>query len=297
MDIVISSVGFGLVTASIVALAAVGFTMQFGVTNVINLAFGDVMTAAAFVAYLANAAGLNIWLCLLVGALSGALGSFLLNRALYAPFQRRGASVLTVVIVTLAAGLIVQNGVLALWGPGFYNYAFDAGSSLHLGALTVTLAELGIIALSVAAMLAVHALLTYTRLGKAMRATAANPELARGCGIRTERIVDLTWLISGALCGAAGVVLVINTSSVSATTGANFFLVIVAAAILGGIGRPYGAMLGALVIGLGTEVSAAFLSPSYKNVVAFVLLVLVLVLRPQGILAGTSSDRIGGGVA
>ena len=291
MDILVPSIGFGLVTAPIVALAAVGFTLQFGVTNIINLAYGDVMTAAAFMAYVCNQDGLDIWVCLAIGAAFGAVASLLLNRAVYYPYIRHGASLLTVVIVTLAVALIIQNAVLAIWGPNFFSYSMSAGRSVHMGAMTFTLSQLGIIAISVAAMVAVHVLLTYTKLGKAMRATASNAALARSCGIRTDRIIDLTWLISGTLCGAAGVVLVINTTSFTATTGANFLLVIAAAAILGGIGRPYGAMVGALVIGLSTEISAAFVSPSYKDVVAFVILVLVLLIRPQGIFVGSSSAK------
>ena len=291
MNLFTASVGFGLVTASIVALAAVGFTMQFGVTNIINLAYGDVMTAAAFVAYVCNQAGLNIWLCLIVGAAFGAAASYALNRFVYSPFVRHGADLLAIIIVTLAMALIIQNVVLAIWGPNFFSYTMSAGRSVNLGAMTFTLSQLGILVISVAAMFAIHVLLSYTRLGKAMRATAANPALARGCGIRTDRIIDLTWLVSGALCGVSGVVLVINTTSFTSTTGAGFFLVIAAAAILGGIGRAYGAMLGALVIGLSTEISAAYISPSYKDVVAFVLLVLVLLLRPQGIIAGSTSEK------
>ena len=291
MDILIPSIGFGLVTASIVALAAVGFTLQFAVTNIINLAYGDVMTAAAFVAYVCNQAGLNIWVCLVIGSAFGAIASVVLNRTVYAPFIRHGANLLTVVIVTLAVALIIQNVVLAVWGPNFFSYTMTAGQSLTLGGMTFTLSQVGIIAISIVAMLVIHLLLVYTKLGKAMRATASNAALARSCGIRTDRIIDLTWLISGALCGAAGVVLVINTSSFTSTTGGNFLLVIAAAAILGGIGRPYGAMMGALVIGLSTEISAAFISPSYKDVVAFVLLVLVLLLRPQGIMAGSTSAK------
>jgi branched-chain amino acid transport system permease protein/neutral amino acid transport system permease protein len=150
---------------------------------------------------------------------------------------------------------------------------------------------LGIIALSLGSMFSLHVLLSYTRLGKAMRATASNAALARSCGIRTDRIIDLTWLISGALCGASGVVLAINTTSFTSTTGGNYLLVIAAAAILGGIGRPYGAMLGALVIGLSTEVSAVYINPSYKSVVAFGLLVVVLLVRPSGILPGSTSAK------
>ncbi len=291
MSIFVASIGFGLVTASIVALAAVGFTMQFAVTKIINLAYGDVMTASAFIAYICNSAGVNIWLCLVVGALFGGVASVTLNRLIYRPFARHGANLLTLIIVTLAVALIIQNVVQAIWGPNFFSYTMSVGRSVNLGDMTFTLSQLGIIAVSVAAMFGIHLLLAYTRLGKAMRATAANAALARSCGIRTERIIDLAWMISGTLCGASGVILVMNTTSFTTTTGANFLLIIAAAAIVGGVGRPYGAMIGAVVIGLGTEVSAVFVSPSYKDVVAFVILVLVLLFRPQGVIPGASSAQ------
>jgi branched-chain amino acid transport system permease protein/neutral amino acid transport system permease protein len=134
-------------------------------------------------------------------------------------------------------------------------------------------------------MLAVHALLTYTRLGKAMRATAANPTLARNCGIPTKRVIDAVWLITGALCGVAGVVAAMNSDSFAIANGAAFLITVLAAAVLGGAGQPYGAMIGAVLIGLITEFSAAAWSPEYKEVVAFGVLVLVMVLRPQGLLA------------
>jgi branched-chain amino acid transport system permease protein/neutral amino acid transport system permease protein len=134
-------------------------------------------------------------------------------------------------------------------------------------------------------MLAIHALLTYTRLGKAMRATAANPTLARNCGIPTRRVIDLVWLITGALCGLAGVVAALNAGTFTIDSGAAFLITILAAAVLGGVGQPYGAMIGAVLIGLITELSAAAWSPEYKDVVAFGVLVVVMVLRPQGLLA------------
>jgi len=291
MSIFISSIGFGLVTASIIALAAVGFTLQFGATNILNLAYGDVMIASAFVAYLANNMGLNIWLCVLVGAVFGALASLLLNRLLFTPFLRRGTKLFGMVIVTLAAGLVIQNILLAITGSQFVSYSMDVGRTVNLGAVVLTTAQLVIMAVAVVAMLAIHFLLNRTRLGKAMRATASNASLARSCGINTGRIVNLVWLISGALCGIAGVTLGINTTSFDTSTGSEVFVVIIAAAVLGGIGDAYGSMLGALVIGLSTEVSAVVVSPAYKNATAFLILVLVLLIRPEGIRTVLSSRR------
>lgn len=285
MNVVIAAFGFGLVSMSVIALAAVGFTMQFGITNMINLAYGAVMIASAYVAYYIENAGASIWLAAAGGALFGAVFSFLINRFVYAPFQRRGTSHIGMVIVSLAISLMIANIMLPV--VGYFSVAYHERFSrlLRFGDIALTVNQIAIIALSVAVMVAVHALLRYTRLGKAMRATAANPGLARNCGIPTQRVIDVVWLITGALCGLAGVVAALDSGSFTIDSGAAFLITALAAAVLGGAGQPYGAMIGAVVIGLVTELSAAVWSPDYKQVVAFGILVVVMVLRPQGILA------------
>lgn len=285
MNIVIAAFGFGLVSMAVIALAAVGFTMQFGITNMINLAFGEVMIASAYVAYYIDRAGVTIWIAMLGGALFGAVFSFLINRFIYAPFQRKGTSLLGMVIVSLAVSLMISNIMLPIVGYFSVSYNERFSSLLRFGAVALTVNQIAIIALALAVMAAVHALLRYTRLGKAMRATAANPTLARNCGIPTQRVIDMVWLITGALCGLAGVVAALDADSFTISNGAGFLITALAAAVLGGAGQPYGAMLGAVVIGLITELSAAVWSPDYKQVVAFAILVLVMVLRPQGLLA------------
>jgi branched-subunit amino acid ABC-type transport system permease component len=287
----IPAVGFGLITASILAIAAVGFTLQFSVTNILNLAYGDIMTACAFAAYLANHAGVNIWISLVIAAVFGALFSMLLNRFVYFQFVRRGTRLFGMIIVTIAVSLIIQNLLLAIFRPTFFSYHASAGPSYNLGSMIFTASQLAIIGIAVASMLAVHLVLTQTKLGKAMRATANNPALARSCGIATDQVIDVAWLISGALCGIAGVALVLNTATFSETTGAGFLVPIIAAAVLGGIGQPYGAMLGALTIGLASEVAAAAINPSYKSVVAFAILIVVLLVRPQGILSEVAAAK------
>ena len=126
-------------------------------------------------------------------------------------------------------------------------------------------------------------MLKYTRLGKAMRATSANPNLARNSGVKTQRIIATTWLISGALCGLAGTVFAMNTGVFEATSAQLYIVLLLAAMFLGGPGEPYGAMLGAMTIGIATEVSAAYISPQYKEVVAFLVLLGMLTFRPYGI--------------
>ncbi|HEY6275357.1 MAG TPA: branched-chain amino acid ABC transporter permease [Streptosporangiaceae bacterium] len=287
----LAAVGFGIVTASILAVAGVGFTLQFGVTNILNLAYGDIMTASAFVAYLVTSAGLSVWLALVAGAAFGSAFSVLLNRFLYTPFVRHGTRLFGMIIVTIAVSLIVQNGLLAIFGANFFSLQMARPSSVRFAGMIFTTVQLAIIGIAVAAMLLIHVLLRYTKLGKAMRATATDPELARNCGIATDRVIDLTWALSGVLCGLAGVVLVMNVTAFTDTTGSQFLIPIVAVAVLGGIGQPYGAMLGALVIGIASEVAAAVFSPEYKDVVAFAILVIVLLARPQGILSEIATRK------
>jgi branched-subunit amino acid ABC-type transport system permease component len=284
MTIFLASVGFGLVTASVLAVAAVGFTLQFGVTDVLNLAYGAVMIAGAYIAYVVNQAGLNIWVGLVVAVVACSAGSVLLNSGIYTPFQRRGATPITLVIVSLGMTLIIEFGTQAIAGGTSVSYTMAQGPSVRAGGLVLTAVQLVVIGLSVLVMIGTHVLLRYTRLGKAMRATAANKTLARNCGIRTSRVITLTWAITGGLCGLAGVIFAMDAGSFDATSTDLFLILILAAVFLGGPGQAYGAMLGAVVIGLATEISAAYITPSYKYVVGFVALLLILGIRPTGLL-------------
>jgi branched-chain amino acid transport system permease protein/neutral amino acid transport system permease protein len=280
----LASVGFGLVTASVLAIAAVGFTLQFGVTDVLNLAYGAIMIFGAFLAYLVNENHVSVWLGLLVAVAACSAGSVLVNAAIYTPFQRRGASPITLVIVSLGVTLIIEFGVEAVAGGVPVSYTMGNGPTFSAGALSLTGVQLVIMALAVVTMAGVHVLLRYTKLGKAMRATAANRTLARNCGIRTGRVITATWAVTGALCGLAGTVFAIDAGSFTATSTDVFLVLILAAVFLGGPGQPYGAMLGALVIGLATEVSAVFIPADYKYVIAFVALLIMLGVRPTGLL-------------
>lgn len=284
MSTFIASIGYGVVAAAVLALASVGFTLQFAVTNVLNLAFAAVMIASAYVAYLLNENGLNIWIAMLAAIGAGAILSVLLNRVIYAPFQRRRASPIALVIVSLGMTLIIEFTTQAIAGPTNVSYTMRQGATVGVGSFQLQVVQYVIIGISVAVMAGIHLLMTYTRLGKSMRATAANRDLARSCGVRTRQVVTATWAISGGLCGLAGVVFAMNSGSFGATSADLFLVVILAAVFLGGPGEAYGAMLGALVIGLATEVSAAVIQPDYKDVIAFLILLAMLAIRPAGIL-------------
>ena len=283
-SVFLASIGFGLVTAAVLAIASVGFTLQFGVTNVLNLAFGAVMILGAYLAYLLNSHGISVWYGLIVSIVAGAVVSVLINSVVYTPFQRRGASPITMVIVSLGMTLIIEFGVEAVAGGVPVSYTMGNGPTFQAGSFVLTGVQLVIIALALVTMAGVHGLLRYTKLGKAMRATAANLNLARNCGIRTGRVITTTWALTGALCGLAGTVFAINATSFDSSSTDLFLVLILAAVFLGGPGQPYGAMLGALVIGLATEVSAAFIPADYKYVIAFVALLIMLGVRPTGLL-------------
>jgi branched-chain amino acid transport system permease protein/neutral amino acid transport system permease protein len=283
-SILVTSAGFGVVSAAVLALAAVGFTLQFAVSNVLNLAYGAVMIVSAYAAYAVNNAGVNIWIAVLAAIAAGAVLSVFLNNVVYTPFQRRGSSPIAMVIVSLGMTLILEFGTQALAGATNVSYKMSQGATVHVGSIELTVVQLVIIALSLVVMVLVHALIRYSKLGKAMRATAANPNLARNCGIRTGRVVMITWLISGALCGLAGATFAMNSGTFGATSTDLFLVLILAAVFLGGPGEPYGAMLGALVIGLATEISAAVVVSDYKDVIAFVILLAMLAVRPTGLL-------------
>jgi branched-chain amino acid transport system permease protein/neutral amino acid transport system permease protein len=284
VSILVASIGFGLITAAVLAIAAIGLTLQFAVTDVLNLAFAAVMTAGAFIAYWINQLGVSVWLALLVAMAACSVLSVLLNLVVYAPFQRRGSAPITVVIVSLGMALIIEFGIQAIVGGVNVSYTMGQGRTFRAGGLILTTVQLVILAISLAVMGGVHVLLRYSRLGKAMRATAANRSLARNCGIRTGTVITITWALTGALGGLAGTVFAVDIGSFGPTSTDLFLVLILAAVFLGGPGHAYGAMLGAVLIGLATEVSAAYIQPDYKYVVAFVALLAMLAVRPSGLL-------------
>lgn len=291
MNSVLVSLGFGIITASTLLPAAVGFTLQFSATGVLNIAFGAQMTFAAFIAYVCTQAGLNIWVAMAAAGLFGAVTSALLNRFLLTPFARRGTTFFGMIVVTIALALLVEYTVELIWGPLPVSYPMTSSGLVHIGPISFTHSQLVVLGIGVVFAIATHALLRYTRVGKAIRAVADNRNLARSSGISAQRITDLAWLVSGLMGGAAGVMLGLSLSSVSYTMGDTFLMEIIAAAVLGGVGQVYGAMLGALVIGVLLEESAIVLGGAYAPISAFAVLILVLLIRPTGIMAGAAKAK------
>lgn len=286
-SLVMPDFGFGLITASILAFGTVAFTIQYGVTAIPNFAFGDQMTVAAYAAWILNGLmGLNLWLSGAVAALFMAAFSVAMGRWIFRPFVKKGTTVLTMLVVTFLFGILLQNLIQLLFSSQFQSYQMPSTSStVHVLGMVFTSLQLLIFAAAFLFMVAVHVILQYTNVGIAMRAMSDNQNLARVSGINTERLTDVVWAVTGLLCGLAGFILTLNIGSLQPASGANFLLVIVAATVLGGVGRPYGAMLGALVVGLATELSVLVLPAQDKTLVAFLILIAVLLIRPQGLLA------------
>ncbi|MGB9183969.1 MAG: branched-chain amino acid ABC transporter permease [Solirubrobacteraceae bacterium] len=281
------SIGFGFVTASVIAVAAVGLSLQFGITNYINFAYGDFMALGAYLTWELNAGFLhwNIWVAMVGGSLLVGVFAVVVNRIVLDPFARRFDRVFYVLIVTFALSLIILSLLNSIWGANVRRFNMASETPMHIGPFLLTVDQLIVIAIGLVLMVAIHLLLTRTRLGKSMRAMSDSTTLAMTSGIDTRRITTITWFLTGILAGLAGSVLGITASSITPSFGETFLFVIFAAVIVGGVGSVYGAILGALMIGLVTEVSAVFINASYKLDTAFVVLILVLLFRPSGLFA------------
>ncbi len=285
---------FGISSASILALAAVGLTLQYGVTRLMNLSFGAFMTLAAFLTFSLTALLHTFWIAVILAVLSSASLAVLFHRGILVPFQRRNRTDRFVLLMVLFSFYIIVPGVIqVVWGSSFFS--LNAGEHVTLRVLSVafTTLDIQVIGVAVLALLAVLFLLKASPLGRSMRAIADDLALAELSGIPTTQVMDATWGVSGALCGLAGVVLAINTASFNASTGTIYLPSILAAAIVGGIGSPEGAVVGSLIIGvLGAWVSA-FFGSSASFSLALVVLILVLLLRPQGLFSSAGWSKKG----
>lgn len=290
LDTLLSAIAFGIILGSVIAIAAMGFTIQFGLTNVFNLSFGSVMTVGAFAAYLAQVNGINAWYGLAVGGVAGAALTLLIGRGLFRLYARRGAKLFEMVMVTLGLGLVINYAIQAISRNNVYQFTVLQSAPIHLGPVIITPTQAILVGIAVAVFVTLEAMLRLTKVGKALRAVAAEPDLARSCGIRTSRVVLITWVLSGFLCGMAGVVYIINSQSVGYSTGQLFLPLVIAAAILGGAGSPGGAIAAAFLMGVVTEVVSAYGGPQYSTVAGFGILVVILLFRPASVVGGTARE-------
>jgi branched-chain amino acid transport system permease protein/neutral amino acid transport system permease protein len=297
---------YGIVLGSIIALGSIGLTLVFGILRFANFAHGDLMTAGAYVA-LFLVTGLFSWLgisdntfsplsfglrmlfAIPISMITIALIAILLDRILYQPLRKKKSGTVILAMAALGASFIIQMAVLILWGadslfykPGILRPALELPLEIKIRP-----DQIFIILIVFLSIIILHLFLKHTRMGKAMRATADNPELARITGIDTGRIIQWTWGIGGGMAAMGGILYGIDVQ-LHPGMGWGFLLPLFAATILGGIGNMYGAFIGALVMGVVQQISTAYLLPTYKPAVAFIIMILILLVRPQGIFGGRS---------
>ncbi len=277
----------GISIGSIIALAAVGLTLTYGILRLSNFAHGDYMTLGAYLTlFVRNLTGFSVWVSLVLGVGLTVAVILLIERLVWAPMRRQRASATTLIIISIGLALFLRNLILLIWGGENQTYGLPVAEALTIAGLRIPYNNLLVLVLAVGAIAALHYLLQNTRIGKAMRAVADDIDLARVTGINVEQVIFWTWVIAGGLTALSGGMLGL-VQAVRPNMGWFLILPLFASVILGGIGNPYGAIAGAFIIGIAQEVSTYFLRTEYKLAVALIMMVLVLFLRPQGIFRGT----------
>jgi branched-chain amino acid transport system permease protein/neutral amino acid transport system permease protein len=273
----------GIVLGSIIALGAVGLSMAYGILNFANFSHGDLMALGAYLAFFFKfAIGMPFLLAAAAAVASTAAVAVLIDKILYNPL-RRVENPIILLISSVGVALIIRNLIRLFWGPQIRYYDRSIQMAYVLpGGVRIKPNQILILCVAAAMVAGLHLFLTKTRTGKAMRAASDNSELAKISGIDLDRIVIFTWILSVSLAATGGILLGMDVQ-LRPVMGWNLLLPIFAAAILGGIGRPYGAIAGGLIIGLAQEISTAFFSTAYKPAFAFIIMLIVLLIRPAGI--------------
>ncbi len=278
---------YGVLLGSIIALGAVGVSLTFGILGFANFSHGDLMTFGAYIGFLIyTQLALPFWLALAAAIVATAIVAVAIDRVLYRRFRQRQSIVL--LISSFGVALILRSLIQMIWGPDTRLYETGITIAERYWGIRIKDDQLLIIVLALLLVALLHGFLSYTKIGKAMRAVADNADLARLSGIDTERVIMWTWVIGGGLAAAAGVFLGMDTR-LQPDMGWFLLLAIFAAAILGGIGKPYGAIAGGFVIGIVMELSTLVLPTEYAPVVPFAIMVGMLIVRPTGLFAGRST--------
>ncbi|HEX6876156.1 MAG TPA: branched-chain amino acid ABC transporter permease [Nocardioidaceae bacterium] len=290
----------GIVFSVLLAMAALGLSMIFGTTGLTNFAHGELVTFGALVAFFIDqlpgeirigGANVTIVVGVVVAFIASAAFGYLQDKALWKPLRSRGTGLIAMMIVSIGLSIFLRSLFQYLAGGQTHNYSqYSAVQPWSVGPILVTPRDLIVAALGVAVLVTVSLLLTYTRMGKATRAVADNPPLASSSGINVERVIAVVWTGGAALAGLSGVLLGI-TQGFDYQLGFKILLLIFAAVVLGGLGTIWGAMVGAFIIGIFIEVSTLFVPAELKFVGALVVLIVVLLIRPQGLLG--RAERVG----
>ena len=306
METFIQQIINGLVLGSVYALVALGYTMVYGIINLINFAHGEVLMVGALTSWTVVTAmadmGLPGWLLLVLSLIAAIVVCSILNFSIekiaYRPL--RTAPRLAPLITAMGMSLLLQTLAMIVWKPTIKSYPILLPSEpFHVFGAVINTVQILILVITAATLAGLMYLVNYTKLGRAMRATAENPRVAALMGVRPDMVISATFVIGAALAALAGVMYVANYGSASHTMGFLPGLKAFTAAVFGGIGNLAGAMVGGVLLGLIEALGAGYigaltggiLGSHYQDIFAFVVLILVLTLRPQGLLGERVADR------
>jgi branched-subunit amino acid ABC-type transport system permease component len=279
-------------TGSLYLLSAVALTLTYGLSRFPNFAHAEFMTLGAYIGFFISnllhlPLPLTVLLCILCAFLvSGGFG-LISYKAIFGPLLRRGSSLIHLMIASMAIGFIIRYTITQLWPTGALSINLPWPAGFDVGPVRVNAVWLLPIAAALVAGVSMHLVLTRTNIGRAIRATSSNPQLAMASGINTGRVLLTTWFLSAGLAGIAGFFLGAN-GTLSPVMGWNILLSVFAVTILGGIGSFYGAMVAAFIIGLAENVGIVLLaqfglSTNYNTAISFAILIIVLLVKPEGL--------------
>ncbi|HLW59474.1 MAG TPA: branched-chain amino acid ABC transporter permease [bacterium] len=276
----------GLVTGTYFALGAVGLSLIFGVLRLVNFAHGDMLTFGAYIALLLN---VTLRQSIVTAVAGGVIATAALGAAselvIWRPMRARRAGGLQLLLIAIGLAFVIRNAIQLVAGADPLQLRVNVTTAIALpGGLRVGTVELVVVIVGLVVLLGVATLLRFSRLGKEMRALADNLTLAEVAGINTGRVIVTTWLVGGGLAGLAGVLSAAAAGVMTPNFGFQLLLSLFAAAVLGGIGNAYGAVVGGVLLGLAEEWSTMFIDPRWKLAVGFAILILTLLLRPSGVL-------------
>ena len=295
----------GVFLGAIIALGAIGLTLVYGILNFANIAHGDYMTMGAYLALFIvgsvlprvgiESSGLGpftfgypVLVALPLAVAVVAAGAIVLDAAVYRRLRDRGVNAVVLAMASLGVAIALRGLVQIVWSGGTQHYPRESRQVYHLPMdVRIPPDAVFIAIVTIILVVGVYLVLTHTRMGKAMRATADNRDLALVSGIDTRRVIWWTWAMGAMLAATAGILLGVFQAQLLPIMGWKLLIPLFAAVILGGIGNPYGALVGAFVIGVTSEVSTQWINPSYKPAVAFAIMTGMLLLRPRGIFGGS----------
>ena len=277
---------YGLLTFATLALPSLGLCLSIKVTKFFNLAYGEFITAGAFLTLLCNLAfGLPMVISLIIGMILTAVLGVLMHKTVFKRLMELKANLLILLVISLGAGFIIRNLILIGWGPQPFQYNIPLARARHIGPLFLTTNQIFIILACILIAVGVFLMLRYTQLGRLMRATSDNPELSEIRGISIERVYVYTWIIACALAAIGGVFMG-TLGTIKCGMGIGVQVTLFACLIVGGIDNPYGAVIGALIIAFAMEATAIWISPPYKVMAAYLLMIIILLVKPSGLLGG-----------